>query len=299
MVRQSQQVWCLGWVVLCIFLCSDVNSDWIQLKNGVQIHGKILRQTEEEVTLELKRGGVSSFDQRTIGSIHQSKPETRQKLPLRGEVSAEREQSKLLPPKPIHPKPETIRSARRPVPGGTLLLPENAIRIEQPRDEEHRRDSATQRLIDATYQLDREQIFVKVGQEPAIESDEAQTEALRTRIALTSPQKLHALEVQQIAGITTWISESSQEVAGILTRTITGWIRLDSTTAQVIEIEVPEQLFQVNPYRFRVIPRSFRAQGKGRDDRGSIEDRSRGENRRTTSSQLHPIDRSRSGGQPK
>ena len=266
MVRQTQRVWCLGSVALFILLGSEVYSDWIQLKNGVQIHGKILRQSEQEVTLELKRGGVSSFDARTILSIHQSEPENRQKLPLRGELRAEPEKSEL-----IQPQPGTIRSARRPIPGGTLLLPENAIRIEQPRQRNAGGVSSTQRHIDAMYQLDREQIFVRVGQEPAVENDEAQTEALRTRIDLPSPQKFHALEVQQIAGITTWICESSQELAGVLTRTITGWIRLDATTAQVIELEIPERLFLANPYRFRVIPRSFRAQGKGRGDHGSID----------------------------
>ncbi len=48
------------------------SEDWVNLKDGSQVHGKILRQTEKEVTLKSKNGGVFTFKLNQVVGIHYS-----------------------------------------------------------------------------------------------------------------------------------------------------------------------------------------------------------------------------------
>jgi len=247
----------IGVFVLLGPFTGEVRGDWIQLRSGVQIHGKILRQDEDEITLQLERGGVSSFPLKSVQSVHRTEPETRKKLPL----GAPAEGSENLP-EGIHPRPDALRSTRRPVPGGTLLLPEEAVR--EP-EEKSPGDSAPTAGIgggviapEAVYRLGESECRVKVGHEPAVAGESDQTERLRERIRALPGVTLHVLEVHRIAGLTTWIAEWSREATPGRLRTVCGWILSSKDTLEVVEVVLPETAFLANPYRYRVIPRTFR-----------------------------------------
>lgn len=64
-------------------------TDWIRLKDGVQIYGEIVLKTDREVTLQSERG-LYTFDLRRVAEIHQMKPRQ-----IRNE--ADRESSKKKP----------------------------------------------------------------------------------------------------------------------------------------------------------------------------------------------------------
>lgn len=247
----------LGAIIALGAVPSECRADWIQLRSGVQIHGKILRQDKDEITLQLERGGVSSFDMRTVQSVHRTEPETRKKLPLDEE---ERAGNPL--PDGIHPRPDAIRSSRRPVPGGTLLLPEDAVRestpaITPPAGGTTQTDAAPLRP-EAVYLLGKQECRVRVGREGATGSEAEQTEALRERIRTRPGVTLHALDVHRVAGLTTWIAEWSTAATPAPQRTVSGWIRVGEDALVVVEVELPEAEFLANPYRYRVIPLSFR-----------------------------------------
>ena len=286
-----------GWLTIALLQPTLAEADWIQRRNGVQIHGEVLRQTEEEITLELARGGVSSFDMRLVRHVHRLEPERRKKLPLREEEAGKKDAL----PEGIHPKPDAIRSVRRAIPGGTLLLPEDARAQSLPKGASAPKETApvkkgkpatesapakkptpalktdsavpatlaietaeglvteeSARRIDAIFQVGHQDVFVRVGQEAAAPRDEAQTERLRESLLAVSRDQLHALELHRIGGLTTWIAERTTGHPSARVRQITGWVRLDTDRVEVIEVEIPEQLFHKNPYRYRIIPRSFR-----------------------------------------
>ncbi len=289
-ILRTAALW--GWAALLFIPTARVaHGDWIQLHNGVQIHGEILRQDEDEVTLELTRGGVSSFDMRLIATVHRAKLETRTRLPIGDEVKP----AEVLPAG-LHPRPDAIRSVRRTVPGGTLLLPENATSepipnaaapIQQPAVGTPDPDPALVKPVgganvgagdptppvragwpgvrrpDAIYRVDREEIFVRIGREPAAAHDEDQTDNLRALLKEHGPDKLHALELHRIAGLTTWIAERTTGPESARIRQVIGWVRLDANTVEVIEVEIPEPMFRHDPYRYRVIPRSYRPGTQG------------------------------------
>jgi hypothetical protein len=243
----------LAFVILALIpgiLCGD----WIQLHNGVQIHGKILRENPEEITLELERGGVSSFPMKSVASVHRTEPDKRKKLPL--EDPPEKEPL----PQGIHPRPDAQRSARRPVPGGTLLLPEDAVRENTP----EATPAGDGPRFEAVYRIGATEGRIRVGRETATGTEEAQTERLRVRFSGRADTTLHALEVLRIAGFTTWVAEWTTGEPGQLVRRISGWVLVAPDTLQVVEVALPEGDFQANPYRFRVIPRSFRPQEPAR-----------------------------------
>ncbi len=250
-----------GGIAVGVFLVlalsqGEARGDWIQLKNGVQIHGKILRESDDEITLELDRGGTSSFEMKTVLSVHRIEPETRKKLRLEDEP-------KDVLPAGIHPRPDAIRSARRPVPGGTLLLPEEVVREAAPVTGESPEDGS--KGMEAHYRLGRTECRILVGREPAAPDEEAQTERLRERIRVKKNSTLHALEVQRIAGLSTWVAEWTEEVGEVPIRHVEGWVLISDDMLQVIRVELPDAEFNLNPYRYRVIPRSFRPQGKNPD----------------------------------
>jgi len=234
----------------------EVRADWIQLRSGVQIHGKVLRQDADEITLELERGGVSSFPMKSVLSVHRTEPETRKKLPLGG---SEEEGTPL--PEGVHPRPDALRSARRPVPGGTLLLPEEAVREPQPATPAPGSAAVAGAGViapAAVYRLGESECRIKVGHETAAPGESEQTERLRERILALPGATLLALEVHRIAGLTTWIAEWNLESAPGRLRTVCGWVLSSKDTLEVVEVVLPENVFLANPYRYRVIPRSFR-----------------------------------------
>ena len=250
-----------------------VRADWIQLENGVQIHGKILRQNEEEITLELSRGGVSSFDIRIVVHVNRVEPENRTRLEVGPDKKDEEEY-----PDGLHPRPDATRSTRRPVPGGSLLVPEDAVEgtliepasappSDDPRRGTDRPDGASEtsgpvrgaaRRWLSVLSLDRGRSAVRIGREKADTDDDTQTDKIRTFLAGSRPGKVHSFERNKIAGITTWVAERTKGEGNGRVRIVTGWIRIDASSVQVIEVELPESRFLENPYRYRVIPRSFR-----------------------------------------
>lgn len=289
MIQRAWPTLGLGLLLLILIPTSSLFGDWIQLHNGVQVHGQILRQDEDEVTLELTRGGVSSFDMRLVKRLHRAEPETRNKLPL-GEEAKEKKEL----PDGLFPRPDAVRSVRRTVPGGTLLLPESALSEPLPKTEfpagnegagatdaptvgEHPSPDVNAEILaappaprwsgipylDAIYRIDRLEIFVRLGREIAEAADEDQTDHLRAVLAERGTDKLHALELHRTLGLTTWVAERTTGPQDARIRQVIGWVRLDEATVEVIEVEIPEKLFLHDPYRYRVIPRSFRPGTQG------------------------------------
>lgn len=60
---------CLG-VGLLLCCLARADADWIVLNDGVQFHGKILRENDKELTLQCDSGGVLSFRKNQIKTVH-------------------------------------------------------------------------------------------------------------------------------------------------------------------------------------------------------------------------------------
>lgn len=239
------------WTLVAALLVPGVClGDWIQLDSGVQVHGKILRQSRKEITLELDRGGVSSFDMRLVVKVHRTSSDARKKLDLDDEAKkkADRERPRV--------RTEADRSARRPVPGGTLLLPESAIRDSTPDPDP--RAPKTKPRWEAAYRLDAKGTRILVGRAAIDADDTLQTEAIRRLHGGERGFTLVSLEKIQVAGLPIWIAEWTIDGPEGRSRRITSWVRLGSEEAQVIRVDIGDDVFLLDPYRFRVIPRTFR-----------------------------------------
>lgn len=88
-------------LVLAMALGTPVAGDWVTLKDGIQIHGEVIRETKREVSLRSENGGILTFRMSQVASIHRTskRNETREKrrvntdeelppLPTRGEDKA-------------------------------------------------------------------------------------------------------------------------------------------------------------------------------------------------------------------
>jgi len=61
-------------VIIAVLLSTpSIFADWIRLKSGAQIHGKIILQTAERVTLKSKKG-TFSFDAKNVVEVHRTTP---------------------------------------------------------------------------------------------------------------------------------------------------------------------------------------------------------------------------------
>jgi len=62
-------------VLFCLGPSPAVNADWITLKDGVQIHGTVIRQNKREVYLQLEKGGILTFRMNLVHEVRRSAPE--------------------------------------------------------------------------------------------------------------------------------------------------------------------------------------------------------------------------------
>lgn len=85
---------------LCLLVAFTplAHGDWIVLKDGVQFHGKILRQTERELTLKSQSGGILSFRMHQIKTVHRSDPPPKREQPDEKKSSVQYNPDPLLQP---------------------------------------------------------------------------------------------------------------------------------------------------------------------------------------------------------
>ncbi|MEE8143367.1 MAG: hypothetical protein V3T77_09730 [Planctomycetota bacterium] len=62
----------LALTIFCIPLPLD--ADWVLLKDGSQVHGKVLRETDREVTLISEAGGKITFNMKKVVKVHVNNP---------------------------------------------------------------------------------------------------------------------------------------------------------------------------------------------------------------------------------
>ncbi len=74
MTRAYRSVLCVFAAVLMCLVSNDCHAagDWVTLRDGTQIHGRIIRQSDKELVLQSKNVGKLSFKLNQIKSIHYS-----------------------------------------------------------------------------------------------------------------------------------------------------------------------------------------------------------------------------------
>jgi len=239
---------------------SRLPADSVQLRSGIQLHGTILRHDETEVTIRLEGGAVTSFDARLVSEVIRTRGGELRPLDLDDDRGGSAPTDGDAAPRP------RSRSTRRPVVGGTLLLPADAapgVLIEPVSSGGH--PTTTPRpgtrpippRWSAVFVLDRGLTAIRIGSAVALPEDEAQARWIRDTLLPRRGSFAPPLDQRRIGGRMTWASERLRGSPGSEVRLLTGWVRTGPRTAAVIEVELPETLFRQDPYRYRVIPRSF------------------------------------------
>ena len=79
----------LGLSIACL-VTAPLAADWIVLKDGIQIHGTIIRETQREVALKSDTGGTLTFRMNQVAEVHRIETDASKKTKKRATRPAAR-----------------------------------------------------------------------------------------------------------------------------------------------------------------------------------------------------------------
>ncbi|MCA8962898.1 MAG: hypothetical protein KDC38_20385 [Planctomycetes bacterium] len=225
---------------------ATVQADWIRLKDGAQVHGKIILHTDERITLKSTKG-TFSFDSRQVAEVHRTSPLPLPKPEGKPEVSSE-----VMPPDATESR--ALAKEQR-LDKSRLVLPLTFV-LKQGRTKVKGFDGE----ILGIYEEKETEAIVSVTADDKLPLDSSDVSTLANRLRRHLGErkevKVDSLEPTTIDNHPAVIAQFTEERKGATVRHIQVWLLGERCYA--LSIAVPERKYRLNSLRYGTILKSFR-----------------------------------------
>ncbi len=226
---------------LLVSLAPPLFADWIRLKGGVQVHGKIILETEERITLRSSKG-TFSFDAKRVTKIHRTTPviggekkKVEEDTTPPQQVTAKARELKLGDHRITVPLTFTLKRGRAKIPGydGELL---------------------------GIYEEKKTGALISVSRENSLplEAKDLPDLAKRIRASLRDDEAITLENMKQVPidSKPCLVVELTEERDGKKTRTIKAWMP-DGSGCVGMAVSVPDRKYRLNSLRYSKILHSL------------------------------------------
>lgn len=220
-----------------------VRADWIRLKDGVQFHGTILRESDREITLRCDSGGTLTFRTHQIETIHRTTPPT----PADGPADKDTKRSGVeYDPKQLVPPEEVSVHSLDQV---TVRLPKSFVQTKR----RQKLDEHTELVASFEDSATQATVSLQLGKFPTgSESLDAMSRDLRQKFLWTDGYALEAWERCTVTGRPALYAEmrrSSHGASGVVV--VQTWIEVEPGRVLTVTLTVAEEVFRAAPPRYR------------------------------------------------
>ncbi|MGE3166094.1 MAG: hypothetical protein AB7O52_14400 [Planctomycetota bacterium] len=230
-------------LVFAVFAAAGgrADADWIRLKDGVQFHGQILRESSREITLRCDSGGILTFRTHQIESIHRVATTPKKPEDDKGRSGVQYDPEQLRAPEEV--------VVRR--------LDEVTVRLPAAFVQTKRRQKVadhTGELIGLFEDAQAQAAFSLSLGDYALGAANFDTMCrnLRQRFLWTEGFTLETWERRTIATHTALYAEMRRtRDSGSTVMVIQAWIEVDPGRVLTVSLEVPEEAFRASPQRYR------------------------------------------------
>ncbi|MEM7263879.1 MAG: hypothetical protein AAF488_17970 [Planctomycetota bacterium] len=235
-------------VGLLFLACTStvLHADWIRLKDGVQVHGRIIMETDERVTLK-SRKGTYSFDTKRIAEIHRTSPKPK--------TEAEKKREEAERKKDAAPPPKLTINARETAFGPCRLVLPLGFALKKKRSKVGGYDGE----ILGVYQEKSTGALVSVASDTMLPLEARSLSELATAVEehLKAEDGTEVVKVEQrsIDRKPSVVAEFIQVRGDQKLRHVQAWISDDRCYS--VSIAVPDRKYRLNSLRYRKILESF------------------------------------------